>query len=120
MPVRVYVRVTPIKFDQVQKAVDNLAERIRNPDDKLMRRMIDASVEDVDRRFATRGYNTWPPLSPRTIKRKGNDEVLVETGTMRVSVFYRYVAKGIFQIFVPFGGTLRAFYGVDHRICFFL
>lgn len=45
------------------------------------------AVEVVKDMFK-KGHNNWPPLKPETIKRKGSDLPLVDTGEMRNSITY--------------------------------
>jgi hypothetical protein len=99
------LKVSGVGFNQVHKALNNLAERIENPDEKFTRRIGDTVIEDIDRRFMTRGYGTWPPLKPSTIRRKkGNSMVLIDTGTMYASTRYSIIGPGSVRVSVPYGG----------------
>jgi hypothetical protein len=92
-------------LEQMAKALDNLAAKIENPDEKLMNRMGEAVIEDIDRRFMTRGYGTWPPLKKSTVKRKkGNDFVLVDTGDMFHASAITSISKGNVVVSVRHGG----------------
>ena len=92
--VAINIRVTGI--ENMKLAVNNLASKIQNPDDKLMRRIGDAMLEDTDRRFMSRGYGTWPPLKPETIKRKkGNSMVLIDSGVMMASTKVQRVGNSM-------------------------
>jgi len=99
--VSIYVRVTGI--ENMKRAVNSLAEKINNPDDKLMRRIGDAMLEDTDRRFMTRGYGTWPEDSPPTIKRKGHGMVLIDSGAMIASTIVQRIGHTL-KLTVPYGG----------------
>ena len=79
------IKVTIEGIEAAKVALNNLASSIENPGEKLMSRVGDAMLEDVDQRFATRGYGTWPANAPSTIRRKGHGNVLVESGAMRAS-----------------------------------
>ena len=92
-------------YEEAHRAFETLAQAIVNPGAKLMRRLGDAVVEDIDRRFNTRGYGTWPELKPATAKRKGNDFVLVETGAMRSSTIISSMGPTEVTVSVPYGGA---------------
>lgn len=36
--------------------------------------------------FSNNGYGQWPPLDPKTIRRKGSSAPLIDTGTLRNSI----------------------------------
>lgn len=92
--------------EDVRKAVNNLAEKIENPERNLMIRVGDAVVDDIDERFMSRGYGTWPPLKPSTIARKkGNAMVLIDTGAMYASTRIKNVTQNTVEVDVPFGGA---------------
>jgi phage gpG-like protein len=91
---------------ETRAALDSLAARIVNPDDKFMRRLGDALLEDTDRRFETRGYGTWPEDAPETVKRKGHGQVLVDSGDMRQSTVIKRVGNTV-KIIVQHGGKNR-------------
>ena len=96
-----------IKYDgmeQAKAAVNSLADQIKNPDQQLMRRIGDATLEDLDQRFMTRGYGTWAPLSAATIARKGNDMVLIDTGAMYASSKVEIAGPAV-RVTVPYGGV---------------
>ena len=90
-------------LDAVLAAISGLKTSIEHPDERLTDRIGDAMLEDVDQRFASRGYGTWAPLSLRTIKRKGHSNILVDSGVMRASTT---VAKNVNEVVltVPRGG----------------
>jgi hypothetical protein len=94
-------------LDDVRKVFNNLAEKIANPDAQIMRRLGDATMDDIEDRFMTRGYGTWAPLSPATIKaKKGNTMVLIDTGTMFASLKPEVQGRYV-RVLVPFGGKKR-------------
>ena len=100
--------VTKVKgLEEAKKAVRSLAESIKNPDDKLMRRLGDAMLEDTARRFMTRGYGTWKPNAPSTIKRKGHSNVLIHTGAMMAST-QTVVQGNKVTLTVPYGGKNKS------------
>ncbi len=90
---------------ECQKALNNLGDRIENPDINLMRRLADTTVDDIDTRFMTRGYGTWAPLAESTIQhKKGNQMVLIDTGAMMGSVTIKSIQPGSLVVTVPYGG----------------
>lgn len=101
------INIKVINLDNVQKALDNLTEKINNPPEQLMRRLGETAIEDIDQRFMTRGYGTWAPLKPSTIKRKGNSMVLIDTGAMLSSVNISKLTQDSVEVDVPFGGKTR-------------
>ena len=98
------INITVQNLDGAERVLNNLAEHIAHPDMQLMRRLGDVGLEDIDKRFMTRGYGTWPPLSPATVARKGNDFVLIDTGAMFQSVRVGKAIPGSVSIEVPYGG----------------
>lgn len=98
------IKVTVTNLDNVMKALNNLGDMIQHPDDKLMRRLGDTSIEDVEQRFMTRGYGTWAPLSEETIKRKHSDFVLIDSGAMFNSKTMELLQPGVVVVKVPYGG----------------
>ena len=98
------VKMTCTGFDGVRKVLNNLASAIENPDEKLMQRLGAVCLDDIDMRFATRGYGSWAPLKPSTIKRKGHDFVLVDTGAMQTSARIKSLTKGMVSVGVFQGG----------------
>ena len=91
-------------FDGSRKALHNLASQINNPGEKLMRRLGESSLDDVDQRFMTRGYNTWAPDSESTIKKKGHGMVLIDSGVMYASAKMSKMTQNEVEIDVPVGG----------------
>ena len=90
---------------EAKKALNNLADKIVNPDGQLMRRLGDATMDDIEQRFMTRGYGTWKELSPSTIKAKrGNSMVLVDTGAMFSSLRPEISGRSV-RVVVPYGGA---------------
>jgi len=87
-----------------RKAIHNLAEQIENPPAKMIHRLGEASLEDVDKRFMTRGYNTWPADSEETIKKKGQAMVLIDTGAMYNSARISGWTRNSITVDVPYGG----------------
>jgi phage gpG-like protein len=105
MSVSINVKVTGL--ESTRRAFNNLAEKINNPDDKLMKRIGDTLLEDTDRRFKTRGYGTWPEDSPETVKRKGHGNVLIKTGAMMSSTKITRQGNTV-KLTVPYGGKKRS------------
>lgn len=42
----------------------------------------------IDDAFASGGFGEWKPLQPETIRRKGSDKILIDTGDLRRSITY--------------------------------
>jgi len=76
------IEVTLEGFENAQKVLNNLAEQIERPGQKVMDRLGEAVIDDIDNRFMTRGYGTWANLKPATWKRKKSGTILIETGEM--------------------------------------
>jgi len=102
MDVQISITATGVK--EVRAKLASLAAAIENPGEKVMKRLAGVCLEDIDQRFATRGYGTWQPLSPRTIKRKGHENVLVDTGAMQSSPRIATLTGNSFSVEVPYGG----------------
>jgi phage gpG-like protein len=69
----------------VDDAVSHLlavGARANNPE-RAFRAIADDLMADERRRFATRGFGRWQPDAPSTIKRKGNNKVLEQSGRLR-------------------------------------
>jgi len=101
------VRVTIEGLDGARMALNNLALAIEKPDDKLLTRLGDAMLEDTDIRFMSRGYGSWPPLKPATIKRKGHANVLIDSGAMMASTEISKHGNEVI-LTVPHGGKNRS------------
>ena len=92
-------------MQQFRKSINSLADQIQNPPAHLMRRLGETSIEDIDRRFMTAGYNTWPPLAHETVLRKhGNSFILIDTGAMFQSTRISGTEKNAVEVDVPYGG----------------
>ena len=71
------------------------------PGDVVMMKIGKAVTEDIQARFDTEGYGTWKPLSPLTIKRKGHDKILIDTGIMMGSVGVDKITDKSVRVVVP-------------------
>jgi hypothetical protein len=98
------ITVEATNFENVHKSLHNLAEQISHPNEQIMRRLGETAMEDIEKRFMTRGYGTWPPLAPSTIKKKKDDFVLIETGAMFSSTKIEFGQPGQVTVSVPYGG----------------
>ncbi len=98
------IKMTATGFDGVRKVLNNLSSKIQDPGEKLMQRLGAVVLDDIDMRFVTRGYGTWPPLNPQTIKRKGHDFVLIDSGTMFNSAKIKQLTRGMVSVGVLKGG----------------
>ena len=96
-----------IEIDGMQKfrkALNSLGDQIQNPPEKLMRRLGETSIEDIDQRFMTAGYGTWPPLAPSTIAKKGHGFILIDSGAMFQSSRISGMERNAVEVDVPYGG----------------
>lgn len=50
-------------------------------------------LEIIHEAFTTRGFGQWASLRPRTIRKKGNSKILIDTDQMRKAVDFRVVEK---------------------------
>lgn len=98
------IHVTATGFEHVHKVLNNLASMIENPDEKLMQRLGAVVLDDIDTRFMTRGHGSWAPLKPQTVKRKGHDFVLIDSGAMFNSAKIKQLTKGMVSVGVMQGG----------------
>lgn len=99
------IKITVTNLENVEKVMNNLVEQISNPPEQLMRRIGETAIDDIEKRFMTRGYGTWAPLKPETIARKkGNSMVLIDTGAMFSSLKIAKLSEGSVEVDVPFGG----------------
>ncbi len=57
----------------------------------LLKRLGIACENVVQAAFASRGFGTWAPNKPSTIKRKGSDSPLIDTAQLRRSIASRVV-----------------------------
>ena len=93
-------------MERFHRSVNSLADQIVNPPAKLMRRLGETAIEDIDKRFMTAGYGTWPPLAPSTVAKKhGNSFILIDTGAMFQSTRISGTEKDAVEVDVPYGGA---------------
>jgi len=60
----------------------------------LLRAIGEASLAVIKDAFKTGGFGRWAKLRPYTIRRKGNDRILIDSGQLERSVTYAVVAPG--------------------------
>lgn len=65
------------------------------------------TVEEEVKRVIGVGYDTWPPLAPSTVAKKGHDRPLEETGELRESIRHSVSAAG------ALGHTVEGHVGSD-------
>lgn len=87
--------------------LQGLAKRIEEPETKLMRRIGENVVDNIEERFLNQGYGEWPPLKPATVRRKGSSYILVETGAMLASIRIKDIGPGFVRVIVAYGGRSR-------------
>ena len=87
-----------------RKSLHSLADEINNPPAHALHRIGEAGLEDIDQRFMTAGYNTWQPLAPETVAKKGNSFILIDSGAMFQSSRIVLTGKNSVQVDVPYGG----------------
>ena len=56
---------------------------------RVYNRLGSRAKDIVQDAFYTGGFGNWKPLSKLTIKKKGNDRILVDTGQLRDSIQFR-------------------------------
>lgn len=91
----------------IRQSVDGNADKIRAFQEQCIRQLVNGkSPEAVLRQIGVfqKGLvqeeitdGSFTPNSPATIKRKGSDKPLIDTGTMRQSVNYKIGKKGGFE-----------------------
>lgn len=106
--VSINVKITAPNLETIRKQMSSLADMIEKPGHKYMGRLGDAVLEDIDKRFMTRGYGTWKALAPATILHKKHDFVLVETGAMISSTTMTVLTDNQVSVDVPYGGKNRS------------
>ena len=57
-----------------------------NSADKFLKQIGIACEGMIQSAFDTGGFGTWQKLSPKTIKSKGSDAILIDTGELRKSI----------------------------------
>lgn len=50
--------------------------------------------EAIQMAFETAGFGTWPPNAPSTVRAKGSDAPLIDTGNLRKNITSEVVKKG--------------------------
>ncbi len=58
----------------------------------LLKRLGTACENAIQRAFESRGFGTWAPDKPATVRRKGSDSPLIDTAQLRRSIASRVVA----------------------------
>lgn len=66
--------------DEFEKAVQS------GQADQFAKKVGIVAEETIQEAFATRGWGKWAPNKPSTIKRKGSDSPLIDTGELRRSI----------------------------------
>lgn len=60
---------------------------------KLLKRLGIACENVIQRAFSSRGFGSWAPDKPSTVRRKGSDSPLIDTAQLRRSIASRVVAR---------------------------
>jgi phage gpG-like protein len=84
------------KAEQIKKQTAIGAEKLLAKGDTmgLLRHLGTAAVRAILEAFATRGFGTWAPNTPGTIKhKKHGDSPLIDTGQLRRSISFRVAQK---------------------------
>jgi len=85
MPLRLYLADYLLKKKAFsQQAIDEAVKNGTLFD--LARKVGIVGEEVVQQAFATRGFGKWKPNAPSTIKGKGSDSPLIDTGELRRSI----------------------------------
>jgi hypothetical protein len=92
VPARSFLRF-PIEFKskaiakELLKIKDKVEKRLLDGDFKYFFTMMGISAEGkIQEAFESRGFGQWKANSPYTIKKKGSDSPLIDTGELRKSV----------------------------------
>lgn len=85
MPLRLYLADYLLKKKAFsQEAID---EAVKNGTLLDLAKKVGIVAEEViQQAFATRGFGQWKPNAPSTIKSKGSDSPLIDTGELRRSI----------------------------------
>ena len=85
MPLRLYLADFLLKKKSFSKqAID---EAVKNGTLLDLAKKVGIVAEEViQQAFATRGFGNWKPNAPSTIKSKGSDSPLIDTGELRRSI----------------------------------
>ena len=88
MPLRLYLADYLLKKKAFsQEAID---EAVKNGTLLDLAKKVGIVAEEViQQAFATRGFGQWKPNAPSTIKGKGSDSPLIDTGELRRSITSR-------------------------------
>lgn len=93
VPARPFIRppfeINRTKYLEILKAGYRLATKNKTPEGfrKLLALVGQKMAADI-KNYVTQGTGVPPPLSPKTIKRKGSSRPLVDTGQMLNSISY--------------------------------
>jgi len=101
IPPRSFLRMPlSVKSKEIlaQAAGADLTRALLRGDLKLVMKRLGVACEKVvQEAFATRGFGTWRPDKPATVRRKhnapGDDSPLIDTGQLRRSITSRVVEK---------------------------
>lgn len=92
MPLRLYLADYLLKKKAFsQQAIDEAVKNGTLFD--LARKVGIVGEEVVQQAFASRGFGQWKPNAPSTIKGKGSDSPLIDTGELRRSITSRVEKK---------------------------
>jgi len=89
---------TIIGLDRTQAYLDGVATDFRNLNLQPFARLELFELADEHARYfadaSDPGGTAWPALEPSTIRRKGHDTILVDTGQLRASLTQKLAAGG--------------------------
>lgn len=83
------------KYSQIMKeAGQSAGYLIKEGKMELLKKRVGIACEKaIQEAFETRGYGSWDSNAPRTIKEKGSDSPLIDTGQLRRAVSSEVVKK---------------------------
>ena len=86
LPMRSFLRAPILqKGQQLAEAVNaSLEENLSLP--KAYQALAKEAEHIVEGAFASGGYGDWKPLSDVTVAKKGNEQILIETGQLKGSI----------------------------------
>ncbi|WP_416305204.1 phage virion morphogenesis protein [Neptunicella sp. SCSIO 80796] len=105
-----FIQVIPADLTKINKALNGLIQKTNNLEPALREigeYLLEAHQERFKLEVAPDG-ELWDPLSPKTIKRKGNDDILQDSGTLRDLLHYQITGNTL-----EFGTNLE--YGATHQ-----
>ncbi len=96
IPQRSWLRMPLQKSSkEIEKEIQpKVAQFLKDGDIKGLMKLLGVSCEaKIQEAFDTGGFGTWPELQPLTIRKKGSDAILIDTGAARQSITSKVGSK---------------------------